>query len=177
MSRGQTTLDFAIGVSLFILVLLFVFTFIPGTLQPFTQGAQEETVASNRVADLLVKDLLVEDERAYVVDGHCTAVLLGGLSGSGTDCGFDGGTLAARLDLPDRQFVNVTIHGNVTAAPGDELLCWDDSAGEVVAASDSSCDTVYTGGGNAPEDRGSTVTSRRIVSIEGVDAALEVRMW
>ena len=35
MSRGQTTLDFAIGVSVFLIVVAFVLAFVPGMVQPF----------------------------------------------------------------------------------------------------------------------------------------------
>jgi hypothetical protein len=53
--RGQTTLDFAIGISIFLTVLLFNRLSPPGILSPFTESAQAETVSSNRVADQLAK--------------------------------------------------------------------------------------------------------------------------
>ncbi|MHB9285706.1 hypothetical protein ACKVMT_01535 [Halobacteriales archaeon Cl-PHB] len=171
--RGQTTLDFATGVSLFLLTIIFVFMFVPGTLQPFTQSAQEETVGANRVADLLVMDLLADSEEPYLLDGPCTAKLLGGTGAPA--CGFDGATLNARLDLPDRQHVNITIRGNFSS--GTKRLCWDQNADSVVAASSGDCDVQFAAGDSPPESSGSTVTARRMVSIRGTTASLEVRMW
>ena len=175
--RGQTTLDFATGVSLFLLALVFVFMFVPGTLQPFTQSAQEETVSANRVADLLVTDLLADADEPYLLDGPCTAKLLG--STGSPACGFDGATLQARLDLPARQNVNVTLRGNVSGST--ERLCWDAAnqtvAGESTGACGDANDVLFVAGDTPPTDGGSTVTARRLVSVHGTTASLEVRMW
>lgn len=72
MSRGQTTLDFAIGVSIFILVIVFTFTFVPTTLQPFEESAQQETVVADRIATQLSSELLATPESPYVLDRECT---------------------------------------------------------------------------------------------------------
>jgi hypothetical protein len=167
--RGQTTLDFATGVSVFLLTVLFVFLFIPGTLAPFTQSAQEETVATNRVADLLTQQVLADADEPYVLDGECTIELLTG--GPGAGCGFDGATLPARLDISEDQSVNITMRGDGT----NGVLYWDSATDRVTDSNCGSC--VAFRAGERPPNSGSTVTARRIVSVDGTTAAVEVRMW
>lgn len=72
MNRGQTTLDFAIGVSIFVVVVAFVLAFVPGMLQPFEASTQQETAAADRLAERLAGGMLVEDPRTpYVFDRGC----------------------------------------------------------------------------------------------------------
>lgn len=72
-SRGQTTLDFAIGMSVFLIAVAFVISFVPGLLDPFSGGGTEDTVTANRVATALSEDVLVEDTaEPYVLDRTCT---------------------------------------------------------------------------------------------------------
>lgn len=72
--RGQTVLDFAVGVSVFLLVVAFVLTFIPGMVQPFQESTQQETAASDRLADQLASDLLAKNvSTPYVLDRGCVA--------------------------------------------------------------------------------------------------------
>lgn len=174
--RGQTTLDFATGMGIFLLSITFVFVFVPGTLQPFTESAQAETAGSDRVADLVVKDLVAEPGKPYVLDGACTAALMSDSPGAG--CGFDGSTLSVRLDLPERQFVNVTIRE--VGGGGTETLCWDRNDERVVRTSSSDCDAgdvELVAGDQPPEYSESVVTARRIVTIDGTRSAVEVRLW
>ncbi len=174
--RGQTTLDFATGISVFLLAVLFVFAFVPGVLTPFTASAQEETVTANRVADLVVKDIVADAGEPYLLDGHCTAALLNdSLTGSG--CGFDGSTLETRLSLPDFQSINITIRGSPNRG-NDELLCWNTTSKIVVNASNTACDFALTkSNDDLPSSRGSVVTARRIVSIGNRTASMEVNIW
>lgn len=57
-SRAQTTQDFAIGVSVFLLTVVFVLAYVPGTLAPLTasvdDGVNEQ---AERTATYLVSDL------------------------------------------------------------------------------------------------------------------------
>jgi hypothetical protein len=175
--RGQTTLDFATGVSVFLLVIIFVFTFVPGILTPFTQTAQEETVTANRVADLISKDIVAEPNQPYLLDGDCTAALLSDSAGPG--CGFDGATLEARLDLDDFQSVNLTVRGSPGRGP-NELLCWNGTSQRVVNATAAACtgsDTVLRAGEETPDSADSVVTARRIVTVADRIVGLEVKVW
>ena len=48
---GQTTLDFAVGVSVFRIVVAFVLAFVPTMLQPFDGSSQGETALTDRLAE------------------------------------------------------------------------------------------------------------------------------
>jgi hypothetical protein len=73
--RGQTNLDFALGVSVFLLTVVFVFSFVPGMLDPFTASTQQETAASDRIADQLAQEMLVSAPgEPYRLDRECTVI-------------------------------------------------------------------------------------------------------
>ncbi|MBX0303656.1 DUF7287 family protein [Haloarcula salinisoli] len=164
--------------SVFLAVLLFIFLFIPGILAPFTASAQDETVTSNRVADQLSKGALAEPGEPYVLDSYCTEAFFNGSSPS--DCRFSSGSLRTQLGLSSGyQQVNVSLRGNLTAGgDGQEALCWDSTEPDtgLVESSDGSCDTVLERGNPVPTSQPS-VTSVRVVTIDGEDVTLFVEMW
>jgi hypothetical protein len=185
--RGQTTLDFAIGISVFLITAMFVFAFVPGVLQPFTQGAQEETVVADRVASQLAKGSLAKSEVPYVLAADCTTEFFRtdttGLPVPDDRCRFNQDTdlsnsdvgLPDRIGLTDRQRVNVTISGDV--GNGEEHLCLDTSNGEVVGKSSGNCDVRFAIGDAPPEGSTSVISSRRAVAVDGYDATLIVKVW
>jgi hypothetical protein len=62
MSRGQTNLDFAFGVSLFVLALVVTFGLVPNLLAPFEAPVgNDQTVKANRANAQLLEDLTVAD--------------------------------------------------------------------------------------------------------------------
>jgi hypothetical protein len=62
MSRGQTNLDFAFGVSLFVLALVVTFALVPNLLAPFEAPVgNDQTVKANRANAQLLGDLTVAD--------------------------------------------------------------------------------------------------------------------
>jgi hypothetical protein len=176
--RGQTTLDFAIGMSLFLSVLIFIFLFIPGLLSPFSAGVQEETVTTDRVADGLTMGMLGSPQQPYVLEEHCTQEFFAG-NAPPAGCGYNsGGSTEERVGLnPVRENVNVTIRGNATAtAAADETLCWDGGSEELVEAG-TGCGTILTTGGNPPTNNDASVTALRVVSLNGQDVTVRVVMW
>lgn len=179
--RGQTTMDFAVGMSLFVGVVLFVFLFVPGILDPFTVGAQDETVTSNRVADSLTQDLLNSPERPGVLAADCTAVFFEYANNADAVdvCGFDGEQLTDMVGVDRRQQVNVTVLGNVSAADtGSDLLCWDDDAEALVERDDSPGDcTQVLRAGDRPYDNTDAVTASRVAALAGEDVTVRVEMW
>lgn len=183
-ARGQTTLDFTIGVVIFLVVLAGVFMFVPGTLQPFEQGGQEDLVTVNRVADQLAEQSLGEPTTPHVLSDDCTVAFFN-TSASVTppaECGYDGGTpLSERIGLGDRQFVNITVREGGTDVSGtSEPLCWNDSEppGERLVSNDD-CDsgTTTLAIGSTPVEGQSTVTARRVVELDGRDVFLVVVLW
>jgi hypothetical protein len=71
-SRAQTTLDFAVGMSIFLIAVAFVFSFTPSLLEPFEGGGTEDSVTANRVASQLVEGTLADPDTPYVLDKACT---------------------------------------------------------------------------------------------------------
>jgi hypothetical protein len=182
--RAQTTLDFAIGISVFLLIVLFVFIFIPGTLDPFTVGAQEQTVTSDRVADSLSEGLLGDPAEPYVLDRFCTVEFFAEAPDGNPPvaCRYDGADLQEWVGVKSRQSLNVTVSGNTTAAiAGSNLLCWDqDAASLAETGSGSPCvasDTQLSAGDAPPTDNAATVTARRVVHLAAQDVTIRVVMW
>jgi len=174
--RGQTTLDFAIGISIFLAVLIFIFLFIPGVLSPFTESTQEETVASNRIADQLAKGTLASPSEPYVLDRYQTVEW------------FDKDDDDLELDLgldPNRDNLNVTIRGNVTDnGESNNILCWRDDGSDTGLVENPDCDTStpdpdikLTRGDSPPSGSQASVTSVRVVSLNKQDVTLYVEMW
>jgi hypothetical protein len=177
-ARGQTTFDFAIGVSIFLLALTAVILFIPGTLGPFTQGGQEDIGAANRMAASLSGGLLGDPARPYTLNETCTdRFFRNATSGS---CRFQGATLNERVGADAHQKVNVTIRSNLSSdADGSDILCWDGNANDLVEIDDN-CDSAYTElkiGNTPPTSSGTSVTARRIVQMEGTQVSLVVEVW
>lgn len=173
--RGQTTLDFAIGMSLFLVVLLGMLLFVTGTMQPFTQGSQEDIGVADRVADSLAEGLLGDPAKPHVADTTCTVEFFD--DNSPSYCRHDGPNLTSRVGVKSWQLVNVTMQANLTADDGEEILCWDDSNEKIVHRGSGDCDRAFVIGSNPPAGSGNTVTSRRIVTVEKVDATLRVEVW
>ena len=187
--RAQTTLDFAIGISIFLAVVMFIFLFVPGIVAPFTVGAQDETVTVNRVADGLTQDQLGSSQRPGVLGTACTVDFFEHAE-DGTDitaCGPPKDDLADFVGIKDRQNANVTVHGNITAADRrTELLCWDVDDGLVEAdgdgAADGECDyggsdTLLAAGETPPTTNADAVTATRVASLAGEDVTVVVEMW
>lgn len=72
--RGQTNLDFAVGVSVFLLTAIFVLTFVPGMLEPFEESTQEEISSADRIATELVEETLASPDRPHLLDRECTII-------------------------------------------------------------------------------------------------------
>lgn len=178
--RGQTTLDFALGASLFLLALLGVLIFVSGTIQPFAEGSQEDIGVADRVADGLAEGLLAEPATPHVLNATCTVEFFE--DNSPDYCRHEGDDLTDRVGVKDWQYVNVTMQTNLTTEAGEETVCWDQASEGIVARSDGDCDTasgdvLFTVGPTAPESAGDTVTARRVVSINGTDTTMHVEVW
>lgn len=59
MPRAQTTLDFLIGTTVFLLTLSAVLVTLPGMVDPFATGSESHTIVADRSAERLSADLLV----------------------------------------------------------------------------------------------------------------------
>ena len=180
--RAQTTIDYAIGISVFLLTAVLVFAFVPGMLQPFNAGAQEETVAADRLASQLAEGMLADPAEPYLLQTDCTVEFFNETnSPPGPSCAFnqsadlsDPDGLTDRVGMAPRQRINVTIQGEVGGGPA-EILCLNGDT--IVNRSTCTSGNVFAAGDAPPVNSGSVVTARRAVGIEGQDATLIVRMW
>lgn len=160
-TRAQTTIDFAIGAGVFLIVVAFVFAFLPAIFEPFAGPAGSNTMVADRTADRVADDLLVSDPaRPGVLDATCTREFFDTAGGVPADCraSDDADALAAVLGVDATRNVNVTIEdgsGVVSVSPGPVAL----AAGEAVS------------------DREDAVVARRIVLLEDTEYRLYVRVW
>lgn len=176
--RGQTTLDFASGTVIFLLSLIFVFSFIPGVLQPFTGTQQAEPVVANRVADRLVEGGLGSPDSPYALDQTCTIEFFD--DNTLNNCNYEGNDLSDRVGLTDRTGLNITMLANVTGDREQERVCWDNSASELKKIGPSTCNDandVSMAIGPVRSDTSSSVTAQRVAYLNGAAVTVEVRTW
>lgn len=186
--RGQTTLDFAIGVSVFLVAVAFVLAFVPGMVQPFEANTQEEMAVADRVATQLATGSLGGTD-PYVVDAGCTVDFFRQDATGEPDCPFKendldaGGTLPGRLGVASKHDVRVRIQSDLDDDGGHQTLCWDGEKGQVVEQSDPACDggtgdvVLEIDTGTPPDATGSVNTGERVVSLRGYDVRLLVQVW
>jgi hypothetical protein len=174
--RGQTTIDFAVGMSVFLLTVAFTFAFVPGLLDPFDGRAPGGTAAAERVADDTAMGLLGDPSAPRVLDVSCTVAFFEGTTPG--ECGLGSGTLADQVGLDDRYRLNVSIERNDASG---ERRCWnrgeDGGPAGLVSPSASTCDVRLSRGDAVSTSEGSVATARRVVSFADRDVTLVVRVW
>lgn len=57
-NSAQISIDYLLGITIFLLTFIFVFAFIPGMFSPFHSDSDEITMAADRVAAVLVENVL-----------------------------------------------------------------------------------------------------------------------
>jgi hypothetical protein len=159
--RGQTSIDFVVGMSVFLLTVAFVVAFLPGVFEPFTASGAGDALTSDRTASLLAEQVLADPANPSVVDPACAAEFFdaaGDGAGGVAGCQFttDAADLDAALGLGPATTVNVTIEETGTV----------ESAGGVTLAA-----------GPEPPESESVVVSRRVVLLGDADRDLYVRVW
>ncbi len=179
--RGQTTIDFALGIAIFLGVLVFAFSFVPGILQPFELSDDEEPALSDRIANSLSQDKLGSPEHPHVLDRYCTVAFFDGETPA--DCNYSSESLEELFNLRSSHNLNITLQGNISG-DGVETLCWSDEVpphSEPGLTDGDNCDTgddvMLAKGDDVPDGSGSAITARRVVSLEGQTVTLEVVLW
>ncbi|MFB6300276.1 MAG: hypothetical protein ABEH65_08460 [Halobacteriales archaeon] len=161
--RGQTTIDYAIGVALFLLAVGFVITFLPSMLDPFEAG-QAKPLVADRAASQLAEDTLGRPtEPARLNDSEVVEFF-------DTD---DSVPIADELGIDEQYDINVTIKRNVTGDTDPDILCYDGTDIHHTA----SCSSKLARGPSVPVEYDTVVTARRTVYVDGWDVMLEVRVW
>ena len=150
--RGQTTIDIAVGATLFLLTMAFVFAFVPVMFQPFATS-QTNPLVADRVANRLATDVLGDPAEPYVLDETCTTDFFGG-NPPGSGCSYEYDTASEHpnlaLGVSNDTRVNVTLI---------------DPSGSV--------DSV----GDPYEDASDVIIAQRRVFYDGKPYDLHIRVW
>lgn len=165
-ARGQTPVDFALGIGLFLLTIAFVFAFLPSIFAPFEGGSGELLVLADRSADHLAGDLLVDDPAApAALNSTCVAGFFDADGSAPTGCRFsdgeDGDDLRAALGI-DRPGVSV----NVTVRDPNGIAELETAAGDVTLAA-----------GRPPPSTVDVAVARRLALVDGTERRIVVRLW
>ncbi|MFC4356878.1 hypothetical protein ACFO0N_02820 [Halobium salinum] len=165
-NRGQSTLDYAVGVSIFLVTVAGVVTFVPGMLDPF-DSTQEDVGRADRLAESLAADLLVADPtEPYRLDGDCAREFFDaeGDGAGGLDCRFgtDASDLGAALHA-EGSGVRVTVEGPDGVVDAD--FDGDGTDDGSLAA------------GPTPPSSGNVAVAQRAVSYDGETYRLLVSVW
>ena len=150
--RGQTTIDFLVGASVFLLTVGFVFAALSGIFAPFTGTGAADTLAADRGAATLAEGVLARPGRPGVLNATCTGQFFDeNRSGACSVADLDE---AMGIDAADQVNVTVEEGGSVRKLSGSELRA-----------------------GLPVPDRGSVVVARRLVLLGGEESDLYVRTW
>jgi hypothetical protein len=150
--RGQTTIDFLVGASVFLLTVGFVFASLPSVFAPFAGGDEATTLAADRAAATLVEDDLAREGRPGVLNATCTRQFFDeSLAGPCSPAALDA---ALGLDAPDSVNVTVEEDGSVRELDGTALRA-----------------------GPSPPDSVGVVVAHRLVTVDGEESHLYVRTW
>lgn len=189
--RGQSVFDYAVGVSVFLVVVFGVLVFVPTAFGSFgggDPGGAGDGVAADRAVDHLAGTILDAEGGDSGLDTGCTVLFFDGNTGHPdvdepkSDCELDSprsGTLEERLGLSSTTSANVTIQADFGS--GREVACWDVDAGALVSARASACDVgtddVQFSAGPRPVDNPEFASAERSETVAGTNVYVVVRVW
>jgi hypothetical protein len=159
-ARGQTTVDFAVGMGVFLLAVAFVFAFVPTTFVPFSGDDGRQMVLADRTADHLTDDLLVADPRdPAVTNATCATGFFDADGAVPADCRYDqdAADLDDALDVQtstSRLNVSVERNGGVATLDGVRLAA-----------------------GGDPPARSTVSVARRLTLLDERRYSVYVRVW
>lgn len=163
-ARGQTQIDFLIGMSVFLLAVAFTFGFVPTMIEPFSDSSGSDLQVADRSAAHLVEGALGSPDNPSVLNRECTRDFFDESANESCRYEHHAGDLHDELGIEETTGVQVTINDSdeVEADDSDEL---HDINGIELKAGDD------------PPTSGNVAVSNRIVSIDGAVYELSVRVW
>ena len=174
--RAQTPIDFAVGAGVFLLTLAFVIAFVPTLFDPFSAATTASPVVGDRVAAGVAGDLLVASPaEPSVLSPACTVAFFeeNATLAEDADCGFDAtASPSEHFGLDDD--VQVVIHALDERNPGE-----NPANVTIVTEHGTFSNVELRRPDNGPSGTaGDDVTvSQRLVSIDGTQYRLTVRVW
>jgi len=176
--RAQSSIDFAVSMGIFLVVVAVVFAFLPQMIEPFSTSGAENSLISDRVAIQLTEYQLA-GESPGALETSCTLFFFNETTSDDPPCdSFDSGTsLNERLGVDSAVQVNVTLEQRRSGS--SEILCGDLTSDAVTdPPCGGSSEYRLAIGDSADIDVGSVSVARRTVFIDGrQDAILIVRVW
>jgi hypothetical protein len=168
--RAQTTADYVIGVSLFLLAVGSVFAFLPGLVEPETSSGDTAHVAA-RAGIETTDELLGAPDRSGVLNETCTERFFNTTQDPG-ECPWernirerDNENLTAALGVSNYTYLNLSVVPNAT--PNGAVSTLETPRGNTTLAI----------GRPVPDDSVSVVSVRRAVLVDGSVQQLRVRAW
>ncbi len=173
--RAQTTIDFLIGVGVFLLVFGFVISVIPGMIDPFEEG-QETPLVADRIASQVTETMIGEPSQPTILNATCTNAFFNKTSmSSGTNCALNFSKtetdLSERLGVADKHSINITIKRDIDGDGNLEQLATD---GQNVSTTGH---TTLAIGPIVPSNAEAVVSATRIGFLDGKDVTVVVRVW
>jgi len=148
--RAQTTIDFLMGISVFLLTVAFVFGFLPGVFKPFSTPSGPNAMVADRSAARLAEGLLGPATTPAALNTSQTTDFFAAYAG-------DPVGLDRALGVDPGTQVNVTIQdgGTIRAVNGTQLRA----------------------GPSPPSASTDVIVAWRIVRLDGTNSRLYVRVW
>ncbi|MDZ5812059.1 hypothetical protein U4E84_11970 [Halorubrum sp. AD140] len=174
-ARAQTPIDFAVGAGVFLLTLAFVVAFVPTLFDPFTAAETASPLVSDRVAAGIAGDVLAASPaEPGVLSPACTVAFFESDESLATDAGCERVTESPADRFGVDGDVQVVIHALDEETPSENPSSIDVTTrhgtfGDV-ELSRSTDEAGATGGDDV-------AVSRRLVSIDGTQYRLTVRVW
>ena len=177
--RGQTTVDFAIAIGLFLIALTIVISFLPAMIDPFAGTPSENPLIADRIANQLT-DYQLAGEASGTLNATCTVYFFNESSPSCSSWSDDDETINEQLGIEENIRVNVSVEQNVSEGES-EPLCGDREEHRVLDQEDCdpNDDDQYLLTVGEPLPTGGTVaTARRGVYLDGRQSViLYVQVW
>ena len=157
--RGQTLIDYAIGVGLFLIAVAVVFSYVPGMLDPFSAD-QDHVQLADRTASQLSEHSLARPGEPFVLDAACA------------DDFFDEDGSIGACPFPFPQDGS-----NLTAALGTDHLTRLNVTGAEADGTPVDRGVRLTAGDDPTAVSGSVTSARRTVHYRDRTYQLVVRVW
>lgn len=135
--RAQTGIDFLIGMTVFLIAVGFVFSFVPTMFDPFTGHGVDNDLVADRSAAQLAEGALVENSTTPNV-----------LNTTETEAFFEDCPIESELGIDDRN-VRIVIGsgGQPTALNGTPLVCGEEPPSGASVSVSQRLVSIDTGGG------------------------------
>ena len=179
LGRGQTTVDFAIAIGLFLIALTVVISFLPGLIDPFAGTPSENPLIADRIANQLT-DYQLAGESSGTLSTTCTLYFFNTTESSNPCASFESDEeLHEKLGTAENIRVNVSVEQSVGGT--SEPLCGDREEYRVLDGDECDPDDesqYLLTAGERPPDGGTVATARRGVYLDGRQGVtLYVRVW